>query len=174
MHIAPGCGAEDFELGKKYNLKEYCPIDEQGVMLDNTGFLSGKKTTDVVDLVINRLKSDNKLYYAHKYTHSYPYCWRCKTDLVYKLISTWYIALDDLRPKLLSAVDEVTFQPEYGRKRMTDWLNNMGDWNISRSRFYGLPLPVLQLIVRQLLEYQIFIDLGLMTLKLSVKIVVKQ
>ena len=141
VHIAPGCGAEDFELGKKYNLKEYCPIDEQGVMLDNTGFLSGKKTTDVVDLVINRLKSDNKLYYAHKYTHSYPYCWRCKTDLVYKLISTWYIALDDLRPKLLKAVDEVTFQPEYGRKRMTDWLNNMGDWNISRSRFYGLPLP---------------------------------
>lgn len=141
VHIAPGCGAEDFELGKKYNLKEYCPIDEQGVMLDNTGFLSGKKTIDVVDLVINRLKSDNKLYYAHKYTHSYPYCWRCKTDLVYKLISTWYIALDDLRPKLLSAVDEVTFQPEYGRKRMTDWLNNMGDWNISRSRFYGLPLP---------------------------------
>ena len=141
VHIAPGCGAEDFELGKKYNLKEYCPIDEQGIMLDNTGFLSGKKTTDVVDLVVNRLKSDNKLYYAHKYTHSYPYCWRCKTDLVYKLISTWYIALDDLRPKLLRAIDDVTFQPEYGRKRMTDWLNNMGDWNISRSRFYGLPLP---------------------------------
>lgn len=141
VHIAPGCGAEDFEFGKKYNLKEYCPIDEQGVMLDNTGFLAGKKTVDVVDLVVNRLKQDGKLYYAHKYTHSYPYCWRCKTDLVYKLISTWYIALDDLRPQLLKAIDDVTFQPEYGKKRMTDWLNNMGDWNISRSRFYGLPLP---------------------------------
>ena len=141
VHIAPGCGAEDFELGKKYNLKELCPIDEQGVMLETTGFLKGKKTTDVVDLVVNRLKEDNKLYYAHKYTHSYPYCWRCKTDLVYKLISTWYIALDELRPQLLKAIEDVEFQPEYGRKRMTDWLNNMGDWNISRSRFYGLPLP---------------------------------
>ncbi len=141
VHIAPGCGQEDFELGKKYNLPEYCPIDEQGVMLDNTGFLANKKTTEVVDLVINRLKADNKLYYAHKYTHSYPYCWRCKTDLVYKLISTWYIALDDLRPQLLKAIEPVTFQPEYGKKRMQDWLNNMGDWNISRSRFYGLPLP---------------------------------
>lgn len=141
VHIAPGCGQEDFELGKKYNLPEYCPIDEQGVMLENTGFLANKKTTEVVDLVVNRLKADNKLYYAHKYTHSYPYCWRCKTDLVYKLISTWYIALDDLRPQLLKAIDSVTFQPEYGKKRMQDWLNNMGDWNISRSRFYGLPLP---------------------------------
>ncbi|MBQ3214198.1 MAG: isoleucine--tRNA ligase [Clostridia bacterium] len=141
VHIAPGCGAEDFELGKQFNLPEICPIDEQGVMLENTGFLAGKKTTDVVELVVNRLKEDNKLYYAHKYTHSYPYCWRCKTDLVYKLISTWYISVDELRPKLLKAIEDVTFQPEYGRKRMADWLNNMGDWNISRSRFYGLPLP---------------------------------
>lgn len=141
VHIAPGCGAEDFELGKKFNLPEICPIDEQGVMLDNTGFLKGKKTTDVVEMVVDRLKQDNKLYYAHKYTHSYPFCWRCKTDLVYKLISTWYISVDELRPKLLKAIEDVEFQPEYGRKRMADWLNNMGDWNISRSRFYGLPLP---------------------------------
>lgn len=141
VHIAPGCGAEDFELGKKHNLPELCPIDDQGVMLENTGFLKGKKTTDVVEMVVDRLKQDNKLYYAHKYTHSYPYCWRCKTDLVYKLISTWYISVDELRPQLLKAIEDVEFQPEYGRKRMADWLNNMGDWNISRSRFYGLPLP---------------------------------
>lgn len=141
VHIAPGCGSEDFELGQKLGLPELCPIDDQGVMLENTGFLKGKKTTDVVDLVIDRLQKDGKLFYAHKYTHSYPYCWRCKTDLVYKLISTWYISMDELRPQLLSAIDHVKFQPEYGKKRMADWLRNMGDWNISRSRFYGLPLP---------------------------------
>lgn len=141
VHIAPGCGAEDFELGKSLNLPEICPIDEQGVMLPNTGFLKGKKTTEVSEMVVNRLKDDGKLYYAHNYSHSYPFCWRCKTDLVYKLISTWYIAIDPLRTRLLTAIDDVTFQPEYGRKRMSDWLQNMGDWNISRSRFYGLPLP---------------------------------
>ncbi|MGN1208145.1 MAG: isoleucine--tRNA ligase [Christensenellales bacterium] len=142
VHIAPGCGQEDFDLGLVYGMPQICPINDQGVMLDECGFIAGKKTTDVVDDVVNRLKQDNKLLYAHKYKHSYPHCWRCKTDLVYKLISTWYIKMDEIRPKLLKAIDEVEFQPEYAKKRMQDWLNNMGDWNISRSRFYGLPLPI--------------------------------
>ncbi len=141
VHIAPGCGAEDFELGQSLGLPEICPINEQGVMLDNTGFLAGKKTTDVVELVADRLKADGKLLYAHKYKHSYPFCWRCKTDLVYKLISAWFIKMDEIRPLALKAVEEVEFKPEYAKKRMIDWLTNMGDWNISRSRFYGLPLP---------------------------------
>ncbi len=141
VHIAPGCGAEDFELGVSLGLPEYCPINEQGVMLENTGFLAGKKTNEVVDLVVDRLKSDNKLLYSHKYKHSYPYCWRCKTDLVYRLISAWFIKMDEIRPLALKAIEDVEFKPEYAKKRMTDWLNNMGDWNISRNRFYGLPLP---------------------------------
>ena len=141
VHIAPGCGAEDFDLGQTLGLPEICPINEQGVMLPNTGFLAGKKTTDVVDLVVERLKKDNKLLYAHKYKHSYPFCWRCKTDLVYKLVSGWFIKIDEIRPMALKAIEDVEFKPEYAKKRMADWLQNMGDWNISRSRFYGLPLP---------------------------------
>lgn len=141
VHIAPGCGLEDFELGKKLGLPEICPINEQGVLLDNNGQFSGKKTTDVAGEVIERLKKDNKLLYSFKYKHSYPYCWRCKTDLVYKLISAWFIKMDDIRPLALKAIEDVEFKPAYAKKRMTDWLNNMGDWNISRSRFYGLPLP---------------------------------
>ena len=141
VHIAPGCGAEDFELGQTLSLPEICPINEQGVMLDNTGFLAGKKTTDVVELVVDRLQADGKLLYAHKYKHSYPFCWRCKTDLVYKLISAWFIKTDEIRPLALKAIEEVEFKPDFAKKRMVDWLNNMGDWNISRSRFYGLPLP---------------------------------
>lgn len=141
VHIAPGCGAEDFELGQKLGLPEICPINEQGVMLEEFGFLANKKTTDVVQDVVNRLEKDGKLLYSHKYKHSYPFCWRCKTDLVYKLISAWFIKMDEIRPMALKAVEEVEFKPAYAKKRMIDWLENMGDWNISRSRFYGLPLP---------------------------------
>lgn len=141
VHIAPGCGQEDFELGKRHNLAEVCPIDEQGVMLPSTGFLAGHKTTDVVEMVVDRLKQDNKLLYAHKHKHSYAHCWRCKTDIVYKLVGTWYIKMDEIRPLALKAIEDVEFKPAYAKKRMQDWLNNMGDWNISRSRFYGLPLP---------------------------------
>ena len=152
VHIAPGCGQEDFELGNRYGLPHITPINDAGVIRENFGEFSGELTTEygsvegvrrppLVDKVINRLERDGKLVYAHKYKHSYPYCWRCKTDLVYKLIDTWYITMDDLRPSLISALDEVEFRPEFARKRMLDWLNNMGDWNISRSRFYGLPLP---------------------------------
>ncbi len=141
VHIAPGCGAEDFDLGQKLGLPAICPIDEQGVMLEDCDFIAGKKTTDVVEDVVNRLKADNKLLYAHKHKHSYAHCWRCKTDVVYKLVPTWYIKMDEIRPQLLAAIENVEFRPDYAKKRMVDWLNNMGDWNISRSRFYGLPLP---------------------------------
>ncbi|MBR4745748.1 MAG: isoleucine--tRNA ligase [Clostridia bacterium] len=141
VHIAPGCGESDFDLGQKLGLPAICPIDEQGVMLPNCGFIAGKKTTDVVEDVVNRLKADGKLLYSHKYKHSYAHCWRCKTDVVYKLVPTWYIRMDEIRPQLLKAIDDVDFRPDYAKKRMVDWLNNMGDWNISRARFYGLPLP---------------------------------
>lgn len=141
VHIAPGCGVEDFELGKKLGLKEICPIDENGVIYNNFGVLSGYTTQEVRDVVFDELEKRNKLYYTHKFKHSYPICWRCKHEIVFRLIDGWFIKVDEIRPKLIKACETVTWQPDYLGKRMVDWLNNMGDWNISRSRFYGIPLP---------------------------------
>lgn len=141
VHIAPGCGAEDFDLGEKINLAKITPIDESGTFLDNFGFLSNLKAQEVNDLVFENLKEQNKLFLVHKITHSYPYCWRCKHDILFRLGEEYAIAVDELRPKLIENANSVKWYPEYQGKRMIDWLNNMSDWNISRKRYYGLPLP---------------------------------
>lgn len=141
VHIAPGCGAEDFDLGKKLGLPAICPINDDGVIIDGFGELSGKKTTDIVDAIVNDLKAQNKLYKTEMHKHSYPKCWRCKTPVVFKLVDEWNISTTEIRPLMIAAAATVNWEPEFAGKRMLDWLNNMGDWNISRKRFYGLPLP---------------------------------
>ncbi|MBR1747006.1 MAG: isoleucine--tRNA ligase [Clostridia bacterium] len=141
VHIAPGCGAEDFELGKRHDLPQICPIDDNGVILDGFGELSGKRTGEALDTVVRIMTERNTLYKTEPITHSYPHCWRCKTEVVFKLVDEWSIACEDLKPELIAAADTVKWEPEFAGKRMKDWLRNMGDWNISRKRFYGLPLP---------------------------------
>jgi len=141
VHIAPGCGAEDFELGKGFALPEICPIDESGNFPEGYDFLSGKNASEAPALVFEELRKQGKLFKTHDYVHSYPVCWRCKTEVLFRLVREWYIKTDEIRPQLIAAAETVKWEPAFIGKRMLDWLNNMGDWNISRKRFYGLPLP---------------------------------
>lgn len=142
VHIAPGCGQEDYELGHSLGLEEICPIDENGEFLPNFGFLKGLNTKESAEVVFEELKKQNKLYYTHRYKHSYPICWRCKEEIVFRLIDSWCIKVGEVKPKLVAEVEKIEWQPEFLKKRMLDWLENMGDWHISRSRFYGVPLPI--------------------------------
>lgn len=144
VHIAPGCGDADNELGKKLGLPEICPIDENGDYYSNMGIFVGKNasTDEVRDFVFAEMKKRNKLYYTHRMKHAYPHCPRCKNPLLFRLINQWVIKMDELRPELINAIEPVEFQPDFMKKRMLDWLNNMGDWSISRSRYYGVPLPI--------------------------------
>lgn len=141
VHIAPGCGQEDFELGEKLGLNKIVPIDEAGNFAEGFSFYSGKNAGEVADEVFEQLKKQNKMYYTHLYKHRYPHCWRCKNSLVFRLVKDWVIKMDDVRPALIAAIEKVEFQPEFMKKRMLDWLINMGDWSISRKRYYGVPLP---------------------------------
>ncbi|MCL2755804.1 MAG: isoleucine--tRNA ligase [Firmicutes bacterium] len=141
VHIAPGCGAEDFELGKKHGLEPIVPIDEAARFKPEFEYLNGLSTDEAEEVVFEKLRENGKMYFTHKYKHNYPYCWRCKTNVVFRLVDGWDIATADVKPAIFETIDTVKWQPEYLRKMMEDWIRNMGDWNISRRRFYGLPLP---------------------------------
>ncbi len=141
VHIAPGCGAEDFSLGQREGLPQVMPVDDLGIFLQGFGFFSGKDSSSIADEVFEELKKRDKLYKVEAHEHSYPVCWRCKTPVIFRLVPAWYIATDELKPRLLAAAHKVKWEPESGGRRMEDWLTNMGDWNISRKRYYGLPLP---------------------------------
>ncbi len=141
VHIAPGAGGEDFELSKVHDLPVLTPVDESGRFYDDYGWLHGVSTTESADQIIGVLGEKGILVESTLYTHAYPHCWRCDTPLIFRLSDDWFISVEEIRPKLLEENAKVQWVPEYMGKRMDDWLRNMGDWNISRRRYYGLPLP---------------------------------
>jgi isoleucyl-tRNA synthetase len=142
VHIAPGCGGEDFELGRELGLDVLMPVDEAGHFYPDYGWLHGLSTGDAADQIVGDLKERGLLVEAGLYEHRYPHCWRCDTPLIFRIADDWFIGVEEIRPRLLEANDTIAWTPEYMGKRMADWLNNMGDWNISRRRYFGLPLPI--------------------------------
>ncbi len=141
VHIAPGCGGEDFELAGVNGLEVIQPVDESGRFYDTFGWLHGMSTTEAAEQIIGNLEEKGVLVEAGLHEHRYPECWRCHTPLIFRIADDWFISVRDLRQQMLDANATVEWTPAYMGKRMDDWLNNMGDWNISRRRYYGLPLP---------------------------------
>jgi isoleucyl-tRNA synthetase len=142
VHIAPGCGGEDFELSRVHDLAVLTPVDEAGRFYDEYGWLHGLGTAEAADQIVGNLGERGLLVEAGLYQHRYPHCWRCDTPLIFRIADDWLISVEHLREPLLAANATVQWVPEYMGKRMDDWLRNMGDWNISRRRYYGLPLPL--------------------------------
>ena len=142
VHIAPGAGTEDFELSKVHDLPVLVPVDESGRFHEDYGWLHGASTVEVADQIVGDLGERGLLHAAETYVHRYPHCWRCDTPLIFRVVDDWFISVEEVRPQLLEANASIQWIPDFYGKRMDDWLRNMGDWNISRKRYFGLPLPI--------------------------------
>jgi isoleucyl-tRNA synthetase len=160
VHIAPGCGAEDFVLGKEYALPAIAPLDETGVFTEGFGWLSGMSVHDVAQRIFDDLKAKGLAYHIQDYSHRYPVCWRCGEELVFRLVDEWFISMGaqldkayeevteeekrrHLRYQIMEVVlNETRWHPDFGLDRELDWLRNMHDWMISKKRYWGLALPI--------------------------------
>ena len=155
LHVAPGAGKEDFDLGKKENLPVISTIADDASYLDGMGNFSGQNAKKHPEIIIDYLRSFENGEYLLKtmhYTHRYPACWRCKTELVWKVTYEWYIAMDikedngkTLREQMVDVAKKIQWHPEFGLERELDWLSNMHDWLISKkNRYWGLALPIFE------------------------------
>ncbi|MBI4097657.1 MAG: isoleucine--tRNA ligase [Candidatus Levybacteria bacterium] len=172
LHVAPGAGEEDFKLGKQNKIPVISTIEEDASYLEEMGKFSGQNAKWHPELIIDELKSKDGGKYlltTQMYKHRYPTCWRCKTELVWRVVDEWYISMDTPSKSKISAkggsasggknqkskIDEGTFReqmvevakkikwmPEWGLERELDWLRNMHDWLISKKRYWGLALPI--------------------------------
>jgi len=159
VHIAPGCGKEDLELSKQYDLPAVAPLNEFGVFIDGFDWLTGTHVYETAQPVINNLKEKGLLFKVEDYRHRYPVCWRCNSELIFRLVDEWFIHMGkklnksyeqiteqekqhNLRYQIMEVTNQVQWIPDYGLQQELDWLRNMEDWMISKKRYWGLALPI--------------------------------
>ncbi|MCT4533811.1 isoleucine--tRNA ligase [Halodesulfovibrio sp.] len=146
VHTAPGHGREDFEVGQKYGLEIYSPMDDEARFLDSVEFFAGLTITEANPKVIEKLEEVGNLLAQAKVKHSYPHCWRCKKPVIFRATTQWFITMEanDLRKRSLDAIrNDVKWIPSWGEERIYNMVENRPDWCISRQRMWGVPIIAL-------------------------------
>lgn len=162
VHIAPGHGQEDYEIGLEYGLDNYAPVDDHGKFTEDVEFFAGQFVFDANENVIKKLEEVGALMGHVPLQHSYPHCWRCKKPIIFRSTEQWFISMEknELRKKALAAIDEVQWIPSWGHDRIYGMVENRPDWCISRQRLWGVPITVFycakcknEVLTREILDH---------------------
>lgn len=144
VHIAPGHGEEDYEVGLKYGLDIYAPVDDRGRFTEEVEYFKGENVFKANQSIISLLKKKGALLWEGKVTHSYPHCWRCKKPIVFRATTQWFLSMshNDLRNKILREIEQVRWIPSWGRDRIYSMVEKRPDWCLSRQRSWGVPITL--------------------------------
>ena len=144
VHTAPAHGADDFQVGQKYDLEVYNPVGGNGIYLDSTEYFAGQHVMKANPVIVQMLEERGVLLHAEQYEHAYPHCWRHKTPIIFRATPQWFVSMSQngLRARALAEIEKVTWHPEWGEARITAMVSGAPDWCISRQRTWGVPIAL--------------------------------